>query len=188
MSHSPPDGELLASAARGDADAFTPLIARHHATVHRFVARRLGATDAEDVVSETFEVAFRRAGTYRPETPTARPWLLGIAANLIRHHSRQEAAMYRAYARTGVDPATPAIEPPYADPHAARALAAALAELRPAHRDALLLHVLGELSYDEVAIALSVPPGTVKSWIHRARTTASAHLADAGITAWEINA
>lgn len=181
-----PDAELLAAAARGDAQAFAPLVARHHVAVHRFVARRIGAGDAEDVAAETFEVAYRRAGSYRAEHDDARPWLLGIATNLLRRHARREAAMYRAYAKTGVDPAVPGATEPGVDDATQRALAAALAEMRPDHRNALLLHVLGELSYDEVAEALEVPIGTVKGWLSRARTVAAAQLTAAGITPTEV--
>ena len=84
------DARLLAAVAAGDVDALEPLIARHHAAVHRFVARRIGA-DAQDIVSETFETACR----YRPIGDDARPWLLGIATNLLRGHARREADVPR---------------------------------------------------------------------------------------------
>jgi RNA polymerase sigma factor (sigma-70 family) len=182
MGLSDPDAVLLATAAKGDPRAFEPLIARHHLAVHRFVARRIGASEAEDIVSETFEVAFRRAGAFRPAADDARPWLLGIAANLLRRHYRRESKMLRAYARTGVDPvARSTATDAGLDSETERALAGALAEMRREHRETLLLHALGELSYDEIAVALDVPVGTVKGWLHRARALAARHLADAGL-------
>lgn len=177
-----PDAALLAASATGDPRAFEPLIARHHVAVHRFVARRIGASEAEDIVSETFEIAFRRAAAFRPAGEDARPWLLGIAANLLRRHYRRETKLLRAYARRGVDPVARSTPSDTGlEPETERALAGALAEMRREHRDTLLLHALGELSYDEIAAALDVPVGTVKGWMHRARALAVRHLAEAGL-------
>lgn len=78
-----PDGRLLAAVALGSRDALELLIGRHHAAVHRFAVRRIGA-DGHDVVIEAFEVARRRAGSYEPTTADARPWLPGIAADVLR--------------------------------------------------------------------------------------------------------
>ena len=58
-------------------------------------------------------------------------------------------------------------------------LAGALAAMRPRERDALLLYALADLSYEEVALALDVPVGTVRTWLHRARATAQRELAAA---------
>ncbi|MEY2440909.1 MAG: hypothetical protein QOJ46_335 [bacterium] len=176
------DAQLLTAVAGGETGALAPLIARHHVALNRFVARRIGA-DAEDIVAETFETACRRAGAYRPTGPDARPWLFGIANNLLRGQARREAAMYRAYARTGVDPAVASVEESARiDDGHGRVLARALAKMRPEHREALLLYAVAELSYEEVACALEVPVGTVKGWLSRARAVATRHLAAAGIT------
>jgi RNA polymerase sigma-70 factor (ECF subfamily) len=177
------DAQLLAAVADGETGALAPLIDRHHVALHRFVARRIGA-DAEDIVAETFETACRRAATYRPSGPDARPWLFGIANNLLRGQARREAAMYRAYARTGVDPAAAsAEESAHVDDGRARVLARALSKMRAEHREALLLYAVAELSYEEVAAALEVPVGTVKGWLSRARAVATRRLAAAGIVA-----
>jgi RNA polymerase sigma factor (sigma-70 family) len=177
------DAQLLAAVAGGETNALAPLIDRHHVALHRFVARRIGA-DAEDIVAETFECACRRAASYRPAGPDARPWLFGIANNLVRGHARREAAMYRAYARTGADPvAVSAEESAHVDDGHARVLARALSKMRAEHREALLLYAVAELSYEEVASALEVPVGTVKGWLSRARAVATRHLAAAGIVA-----
>jgi RNA polymerase sigma-70 factor, ECF subfamily len=181
MNETATDAQLLAAIGNGDVSALEPLIVRHHVALHRFVARRIGA-DAEDIVSETFECACRRAGAYRPIGPDARPWLFGIATNLLRRHVRREAAMYRAYAKTGLDPvAAPHHEGPRLDDGSGRALAGALARMRDEHRDVLLLYALAELSYEEIAAVLEVPVGTVKGWLHRARAVAARHLTAAGI-------
>ena len=181
------DAAALAAAADGDVRAFEQLVARHHVAVHRYVARRIGITDAEDVVSETFEVALRRASSYRPMGERALPWLLGIATNVLRRFVRREETMLRAYARTGIDPAPGIGDPSRVDSIGVqRELAGALAALRAEHREVLLLHALGELSNAEIAAALEVPEGTVKAWLHRARMAAASHLATAGVVYPEI--
>lgn len=102
------------------------------APLHRYLARRVGLSAADELAAETFTVAFRSWGRLDPARPV-RPWLYGIAANLMRHHWRKERRMLRAYARLGVDPV-------FANEDAAgeradaekrrRGLAVALAELR----------------------------------------------------------
>jgi RNA polymerase sigma-70 factor (ECF subfamily) len=141
------------------------------ASLHRYLARRLGASVADDLAAETFAVAFRNWDRLDPERPV-RPWLYGIAANLVRHHWRKERRMLRAYARTGVDPVfaedDEAVERADADTRR-RELATALAELRRDEREILLLHAWAELTDSEIADALGVPIGTVKSRLSRTR-------------------
>jgi RNA polymerase sigma-70 factor (ECF subfamily) len=137
--------------------------------LHRYLRRRLGTEAAEDLAAETFTVAYRNWARLDPARPV-RPWLYGIAANLLRHHWRAERRMLRAYARTGVDPVVEDLDAVVirADAHALRRdLAQALASLRPADREILLLHAWAELSDSEIATALSLPVGTVKSRLHR---------------------
>lgn len=142
--------------------------------LYRYLHRRVGAAAADDLAAETFATAFRRWEQFEQSRPL-RPWLYGIAANLLRHHWRDERRKLRAYARTGIDPVLvneeSAIE--RVDAHALeRTLAAELAALRPQDREILLLHAWAELSDQEIAEALSLPLGTVKSRLHRTR----AHL------------
>jgi RNA polymerase sigma factor (sigma-70 family) len=165
-----------------DAASFDTLFDRHARTIHRFAARRLGATGAEDVVAESFARAFAaRDRIVCTDEGSALPWLLGIATNLIRTHRRSEERMLRAYARTGVDPAgsddagvVDALDAKAAWPR----VAAVLAELRPVERDALVLLAWAELTYGEIAIALALPLGTVKTLIHRARARIQARLVE----------
>lgn len=139
--------------------------------LHGYIARRLGFSAADDLTAETFAVAFRRWGDFDSSRPV-RPWLYGIASNLIRHRWREERRMLRAYARTGADPVL-AGEDVSLDRLAAQAeramLAAALADLRREEREVLLLHAWVELSDAEIAESLSLPLGTVKSRLSRAR-------------------
>lgn len=140
--------------------------------LHAYLARRVGISAADDLTAETFAVAFRRWSDLTPGRP-ARPWLYGIAANLARHHWRKEQRMLRAYSRTGRDPVAAADDPSSVDrldaQRAGAAIASALKTLRRAEREVLLLHAWAELSDAEIADALSLPIGTVKSRLNRAR-------------------
>jgi RNA polymerase sigma-70 factor (ECF subfamily) len=166
------DAQLLVQAA-SDQVAFEVLFARHVSTVHRYLARRVEPAVVEDLVAETFAAAFDRRGRYRREYPDARPWLLGIATNLVRHHWRSERTRLAAYARVGPDDVahdTDAMAVARADARSVRhELAVALSRLHRGDRDALLLMVWADLSYEEIARALEIPVGTVRSRINRAR-------------------
>ncbi len=145
--------------------AFIAVFERHYDAVHRYLRRRVSAEVADDLTAETFVRAYERRASYRPDRPDARPWLYGIATNLLRHHFRREERELRAFARSGVDPAQ---DPVLAEP-AEVELARALAELAPGERDVLFLYVWADLSYEEIAEALALPLGTVRSRLHRAR-------------------
>ncbi len=161
-------------------EAFAELYDRHAGPILRYVTRRLGETAADDVVAETFLAAFRRRHRYDLARPDARPWLYGIAANLIGKHHRAEVRMLRTFARTGVDPVTEGHADRVDDRVSAaavhRELAAALAALAAGDRDVLLLVAWADLSYDEVASALGIPIGTVRSRLNRARKKTRAAL------------
>jgi RNA polymerase sigma factor (sigma-70 family) len=166
--------DSAAIAASVDApSAFAEVFERHHAVVHRYLARRLGVDLADELAAEVFAVAFAKRGRYDASFDDARPWLFGIATRLVRKHARREVRELRAYARTGVDAAVPSHEDRVAaetdSAKAAPALAAALAALPRAERDVLLLYAWADLAYPEIAAALSISPGTVKSRLHRAR-------------------
>jgi RNA polymerase sigma factor (sigma-70 family) len=164
-----------------DPAAFAAVFDRHFVAVHRYVHRRAGRDVADELAGETFRVAFEGRARWSRMTPDARPWLLGIATNLLRRHRRTEERRLRALARTGVDEwATPdeTALAERADARQARAaLAAALAALSPDDRDVLLLIALGDLAYDDAAQALGIPPGTVASRLNRARRVLTAMLA-----------
>ena len=163
-------------------EAFAAIFDRHATEIHRFAARRLGDTLAEDVVGEVFLTAFRRRDRYDRDYRDARPWLYGIASNVIHRYRHAEARAYRVLARTGTDPVAVWTDDEVLARVAAsvhrRALAAGLARLHVADRDTLLLVVWGGLSYAETAHALSVPVGTVRSRLNRARRKLRAALGD----------
>jgi RNA polymerase sigma factor (sigma-70 family) len=173
----PPDGpvedaELIAqSVARPE--LFAGLYERHAGDIHRYAARRLGDGTADDITGETFLAAFRTRGRYDVTRPNARPWLYGIAANLIGKHRRAEVRALRALARTGHDPVAESwserADARVAAQAATGPLAAALAALSAGDRHVLLLVAWADLGYQEVADALSIPVGTVRSRLNRAR-------------------
>ncbi len=174
----PTDAELI-TASVGDPERFATLFDRHAAAVHRYLGRRVGDL-ADDLLSETFLIAFRRRAAYRPEHLEVRPWLLGIATNVVHGHARSERRRYRALARAGAEPAPAAGSDEIharVDAAALRGpLAAALAGLKERDRDVLLLVAWGQLGYEEVAAVLDVPVGTVRSRLNRARRLTRAAL------------
>ncbi|MGV9349467.1 RNA polymerase sigma factor [Streptomyces spiralis] len=176
--HPPPaaadcDDATLIAKSLSEPEWFAQLYDRHAADLHRYVLRRLGSSVADDVVSETFLIAFRRRGRYNQARPQARPWLYGIAVNVMAKHRRSELRAYRALARTGVDPVaqswSDAADTRVVAAAARSRLAAALRALSDRDRDVFLLIAWADFSYEEVATALAVPLGTVGSRLHRAR-------------------
>jgi RNA polymerase sigma-70 factor (ECF subfamily) len=165
------DAAVIALSVRSP-ECFGTIFHRHAPVIYRYVARRLGPDSAEDLVAETFLVAFRRRGRYDGAYSDARPWLYGIATRLISRHRRDEIRFFQAIARTGVDPASDALDGQVIDRVAAQAaradLAVALTRLSQAQRDVLLLVASG-LSYPEAGLALGVPAGTVSSRLVKAR-------------------
>ena len=149
------------------------LFERHFDEIHRYLRRRLPG-QAEEIASDVFTVAFDARRRFRPHGDSALPWLYGIASNLLFKRRRTEARELRAYARSwgerppDVVEETEALERADAERRSA-VLAAALARLSAADRNTLLLYALADLSYDEVAAALDVPVGTVRSRLARAR-------------------
>ncbi|MGW0518036.1 MULTISPECIES: RNA polymerase sigma factor [unclassified Crossiella] len=167
------------------AAVFGSLFDAHAAALHRYLARRVGAGAADDLVSETFLVALQRRHSYDPARAAVRSWLYGIATNLLRGHLRAEVRGYQATARAaarqrpedGHDGRVAAM----VDAEAATlGLAAALAGLAPGDRDVLLLTSWAGLDSTEVAEALDIPVGTVRSRLHRVRRELRAHAPDHG--------
>lgn len=135
--------------------------AQHAAVIVRYLRRRLGDEAAEDAAAEVFLRALSGCGG------ESLPWLFGIAANVISEHRRAEARRLRALEAATRDAATATTDAPAepVDP----GLVAALRQISDGDREALLLLAWGELSYGEIAQALQVPIGTVRSRIARAR-------------------
>ncbi|MEV4315359.1 RNA polymerase sigma factor [Actinocrispum sp. NPDC049592] len=179
MNTSDDDAAVIQASLR-DPDLFAVIFDRHAPYVHRYLARRLGREAADDLVAETFLVAFGKRERYDSSRMDARPWLYGIATNLVGEHRRQEAKQFRL--RNAIAPEPDEVS------HAERVVAqvaaqamgsmlgAALADLSTGDRDVLLLIAWEGLSYDEVAVALGIPVGTVRSRLNRARKQVRAVL------------
>jgi RNA polymerase sigma factor (sigma-70 family) len=171
-----PDGELIASSL-AEPTMFAEIFDRHYGELYRYLRRQPGADIAADLAAETFVVAFARRGSYRTACGDARPWLYGIAHNLLRRHQRQQRRQLAAYARHGADPVADAgalaefsMADDRADAAAASArLAGSLARIADRDREVLMLFGWADMSYAEVAEALGIPVGTVRSRLNRAR-------------------
>ncbi len=163
-------------------ETFAALFDRYSGMLYRYASRRLGPEVAEDLVGETFLVAFARRESYDPAHGDVRPWLFGILTKLVSRHHRTEAARYRALLRSPVDgavesPADSVVTDVTAE-GARSALIEALAVLPRRDRDVLLLIAWSDLSYEEVAQALGIPIGTVRSRLNRARRKVRAALGE----------
>jgi RNA polymerase sigma-70 factor (ECF subfamily) len=178
-----PDGAVIAASLETPA-TFGVIFDRHGSTLFRFLARRVDPAEAEGLLGEVFRIAFERRATFDQDRESARPWLYGIAANLVAKYHRSAARRLRASARVS------ALRPVDADP-AERAIAAADAGTRWARvveaigvlpeidRQVLLLFAWEELTYEEIAMALGIPIGTVRSRLSRSRVRLVALTEDA---------
>ena len=154
---------------------FSEIFERHVRPVGGYLRRRVGADAVDDVLSETFLVAFKRRAAFDPAWETARPWLLGIATRLVKSHRTAEARQWRSFAASAGADAV-AGESPHAasdarmDADAAlKALTPRIAALSAKDRDTLLLYAWADLTYEQIAESLGVPVGTVRSRLNRVR-------------------
>jgi RNA polymerase sigma-70 factor (ECF subfamily) len=172
------DGAVIADSLERPS-AFGVIFDRHGSTLLRFLARRVDPSGAEDLLGEVFRIAFERRSTFQRDRDSARPWLYGIAANVVAKHYRSEARRLRAIARVSAeralddDPAERAVAAADADALWTRVMGA-IGTLPEAERQVLLLYAWEELSYEEIASALGVPVGTVRSRLSRGRARLAA--------------
>ena len=122
-------------------------------------------------------IAFERRRTFRPQSTSARPWLYGIATNLLRESGRAARRDGEVALRLTTELSTSAGHDGAPGPSTER-LSAALAALEAGQRDVLLLYAWEELSYEEIAEALEIPLGTVRSRLARARSHLRAELGE----------
>jgi len=167
------DAELLAHAV-DEPELFGLLFDRHFATIHRYLERRIGAEGADELAAEVFRIAFEQRARFRPLHQSALPWLYGFATKLMLKRWRGERRRLRALARveTTADRHSSVLDgaDERLDARSARArLLEGLASLPQGDRDVVVLVVWEELSYEEVAAALGIPIGTVRSRLNRAR-------------------
>lgn len=160
--------------AETDVRAYVARLFDDHAdAIHAYAVRRVGEHDAADVLSETFVIALQQFARFDPLLGTDRGWLFGIANNVLRHHWRTEARRLRQ-----IDAHRPPV--PIGDPLiavdarldarlAAAPLVDSLLAADPDERDLILMWAWEQLSYADIATAMNLPIGTVRSRLHRAR-------------------
>lgn len=151
---------------------------RYAGDLLRYAAQRVGPDAAEDVVAQAFLVAHEHRHRYDPARSPMLPWLYGICTNIIRKHRRLEVRRLRAMTRAAT--ATGHIDSPSHESVDAKRtvakLAGVLAAMPRRQRDVLLLYAVAELEYAEIAIALGIPLGSVRSALHRARVKVRAAI------------
>jgi RNA polymerase sigma factor (sigma-70 family) len=164
------DGELIRRSL-DDPELFEVVFDRHYDLVRVYVQRRLGHDDGEEVAATAFEWAFEHRDRFDSTFSSAKPWLIGIANNLVRRHLRRQDVRRRhwpisiALDRTDPEPSLDGLVALEQRP----AIREALQSLSWDDRETCLLVVLAELPYQEVAETLGVPVGTVRSRVSRAR-------------------
>jgi RNA polymerase sigma factor (sigma-70 family) len=142
-------------------------------------------SDSELIAREVFRIAFEQRRRFRPVYESALPWLYGLATNLLLKRWRGDARAARALARLQAaslngDGELEAAEDRLSMAQTRTRLLEALAGLDPRDRDVVVLVAWEELTYEEVAAALDIPLGTVRSRLNRARRVFRELLADSG--------
>ena len=162
------DGDLIERSVRGRPDAFVEVVRRHEVAIHGFLARRAGRQVADDLLAEVWMRAFAARTGYDPGYTDARPWLYGIARNVLRSHWRNSSGAYHAAPDETVDPWDD-VNDRLDSAAGVQALASAVRALPAAEREVLLLVAWEQLTPAEAAKVLGVPQGTARSRLHRAR-------------------
>jgi RNA polymerase sigma factor (sigma-70 family) len=169
------DGMLIAKSL-GTPEAFVEIVRRHEVAIHGYLARRAGQQAADDLLGEVWVRAFGARRGYDTCHDNARPWLYGIARNVLRAHWRTSQDMSVATPEVALDPWDEITDRLDATAQT-RALVSALRELPSPERDVLLLVAWEQMTPAEAAVALSIPPGTARSRLHRARASLRQMLA-----------
>ena len=163
--------QWIARARHGDADAFEQLVVAYEGPVYRLALRMCGSTeDAREVTQDAFLAAWRGLPAFRGDSRFS-SWLYRLTTNaaidFLRREKHHLGNLPLEEAPERPDPQQPELLAEQREQQ--EALQRALDQLSPEHRQVLLLRVVQQLSYDEIAQALSLESGTVKSRISRAR-------------------
>lgn len=180
-SQEPPSASTAAERER----LFRQLVADHQDRLYRFILKNIGnTTDAEELAQQAFVEAFKSFGAFRGDSQVS-TWLYGIAMNLVRNYLSR--APHRNYgfeddtALADMDSGAATPERRYHDSQVMRLLQRELDGLAPEMREVLLLVSIDELSYEDAAALLSVPIGTVRSRVSRARSQLRRRLDASGV-------
>src|SRR3989442_2934484 len=173
------DQDVVKACLAGDANAYAGLVERYGGRVFNIALRITGDADAaNDCAQEAFIRAYRALHQYDPALPFG-PWLYRITTNASLNHVRRWHAHEAPVEELPESP-----EDQEAGPEATALgrealgeVVAAMGELPAAYRAALTLRHMQQLSYQEVADALEIPLGTVKTHLHRARAALKVRLA-----------
>ena len=167
-----PDGVLIERSAHGRPDAFVPVARRHEVAIHAYLARRAGRQAADDLLAEVWLRAFAARGGYDIRYADARPWLYGIARNVLREHWRSGHGgdELAAVGATMADP-WDGVDDRLDSAERVKAVVSAVRSLPATEREVLLLVAWEQLTPAEAAKVLGVPQGTARSRLHRARAT-----------------
>ena len=166
------ESDLIGGALRGDTHAYEELVYAHQGIAFRTAYVIAGnAADAEDAAQEAFVKAWRALGRFREGAPF-RPWLLQIVANEARNRRRSAGRRAHLALRAATEEpsgdAAPSPEASLLSAETRETLIAAVNELPEDQRTVIALRFFAGLSEHEVAEALSLPEGTVKSRSARA--------------------
>jgi RNA polymerase sigma-70 factor (ECF subfamily) len=169
------DEQLMALAKEGEETAFSEFVRRHADTVHRWMARAVGQQEADDLTQDVFLKAYRGLAAFRGEAPP-RAWLASIADNAVKNRYRSLSRFRRIFAGSRDEESSPEPQGRAASPEedarageSRRFVAEALKLLPAEFRMPVVLRDLEEWSYEEIALSLELPIGTVKSRIARGR-------------------
>jgi RNA polymerase sigma-70 factor (ECF subfamily) len=174
MGMKPSDADLWALSRAGDRDAFGALFDRHSRLIYNYCFRRVGDwATAEDMLSVVFLEAWRRREQELPPDKVL-PWLYGIATNVLRNQRRSQRRFLAALGR--MPKAEPELD--FAgesdqrldDERQAQRALGLMGKLRRQEQDVFFLSAVMDLSYEDAALALGVPVGTVRSRLSRARS------------------
>jgi RNA polymerase sigma-70 factor (ECF subfamily) len=175
------DELTLRRAQRGDERAWRDLIERYQGAVHALVWRLLAGRArhrTEDLVQETFVRVLRALPRFDPGGPaTLSTWILTIATRLVLNELRRPAMQPLADEPLGTERTDLSAE----RRRLAAAIADGMARLPEAQRAVLVLREFHDLDYAEIADALELDVGTVKSRLSRARAAMREHLIAAGV-------
>lgn len=165
------DRALWRRAAAGETEAFGELYDRHANAIYNYCFRRCADWAlAEDLTASVFLEAWRkRRRVVFDREDAVLPWLYGVASNVLLSEARRVRRFTRAVARFGVPADAPSAAERSREEAEMRAVLAGLRALPRRELDVLALCVFAELTYEQAALALGVPVGTVRSRLARAR-------------------
>ena len=162
------DAKLVAAAAGGDRDAFGALLQRHYNRIHGLAWQLTGSrADADDIAQDVCCVLVEKLGTFRGEAKFS-TWLCGIVVNACRDLQRRRRS-FRVLTERFAVVAGLARGPYGRDLHDAIWVQSAIARLKPAYRDAVVLVAGQQLSHAEAAEILGVAEATISWRMHEVR-------------------